>query len=185
MSVCLYFPRFLTEIQSFEICNHSILSWSFKRIKLFSRLPLFPCKLFLRYFLSIFVYCYFFMFLYFLGTIQLLYNIFLKMFLVLPTFYLIKFCTNVFCITLTVNEPRKFSLHIALCLGGYMQYFWDYFGYISWELLSLEKLKRFPWFFHECLDIIVVVTKLNVISTFPQPLTFFGVFDPFCTTFLK
>ena len=63
------------------------------------------------------------------------------------TFYLIKFCTNVFCIALTVNKLRKFSLHVALCLGCYMQYFWGYFGYISWELLSLEKLKRFPWYF--------------------------------------
>ena len=84
------------------------------------------------------------------------------------TFYLMKFC-----ITLTVNTLRKTSLHVPLCWGRYMQYFWAYFRYISWEHISIEKLKRFPWYFSRMSWYYCVVTKLKVQLTFPQPLTFF------------
>ena len=63
-----------------------------------------------------------------------------------------KFCTNVFYITLTV------TVTCIPLMGGIMQYFWDNFLYIA---QGLEKLKHFFDILHECLNITVVVTKLR------------------------
>ena len=81
--------------------------------------------------------------------------------------YLMKFCTDVFCITLTV---KKFYSTYPSAWGHYA-IFWVYFGYAP---QCLEKL-------HECLYITVVVNNLRRVLGISLLWIFLGVFGPFCT----
>ena len=57
---------------------------------------------------------------------------------------------------------------------------------ILWIFLNaLRNLKHSLDILHECLYITVVVTKLRNVFGLSLLWTFFGVFGPFCTMFLK
>ena len=127
-SVCLYIPLFLKEIQYivWKLCRDflRVLSWGYKCIKLFSTVTL-PRRAVLRYFLPIFLYRYFFMFLYFLRTIQLLH---------------INFYTDILGITQSVTSIKKPFCSIDPSAESHFEVFWGMLFY-SWELLLILSYK--------------------------------------------
>ena len=93
-----------------------------------------------------------------------------------------KFCADVFCITLTVTMLRGISQGVSLSLGHYAIFFGPIWGIL---FNVLKNLKHFFDTLHECLDITAVVTKLRNVFGFPLRCAFLGVFGSFCTMFLK
>lgn len=160
-----------------------------------------PRRAVLRYFLPIFVYQYLFMILYFLGTIQLLLNNIFTDFLGITTrftspfhsissagihfgltlcmlfysweiFYLMKFCSYVFCITFHSTYPSA---------SGIMQYLEPI---LIIFLNVMRNLKLSLDILNKCLCITVVVTKLKNVLGLPLLWKFFGVFGQFCSMIL-
>ena len=106
--------------------------------------------------------------------------------------YLITFCTEAFCITLTYNAVRSILQHVSFCQGHCL---YNYIPLLQAVFVGptlyaffdvLKKLKKDDLdILRKCLDITAVVTKLKNVLSFPLLLTFFGVFDAFCSMFLK
>ena len=96
------------------------------------------------------------------------------------TSFVMKFYTDVFYVTLTVNELRKIPQLVSA--GDIMRYIWVYSGYIP---QCLENLKTYPYYFTRMCWCYWggQQTKKRVGST--PVFDIFGCFCPFCTTFLK
>ena len=66
--------------------------------------------------------------------------------------YFMKFCADVFYITLTVSVLRTIWQHVFLCVGQYTV-FWTYFGYI------LNELRHLKFTFDICMNILVLLLR--------------------------
>ena len=96
--------------------------------------------------------------------------------------YLMKFYTDVFCITLTVNILRKDSQHLSLCWGALCNIFGSLLGIL---LNVLKNVKNFLDVLHNCLHITAVVTKLINVLILALHWAFLGGVGPVCTIFVK
>ena len=72
--------------------------------------------------------------------------------------YLMKFNTDVFCITVIVSVLRKISQHLSLCWWTLCNILGPILGIL---LDVLRNVKYSLEILHECLDITVVVTRLR------------------------
>ena len=82
--------------------------------------------------------------------------------------YLIKFWTDVFCITRTLNVLRNISRHVSLCWGHCPVFELIFVIFLN----VLRNLKDFLDILHKWLDITVVITKFKNVLDFPLLWTF-------------